>query len=293
VNAAVCLIVKNEVADLTEWVVHHANLGFDRLIIYDNCSDDGTTDLICKLQSVLPIDLYKCPTDADGRTQFRAYEDCLERTRGIYDWVAFIDCDEFIVPYGTHTLTDLLDSHRRDSAFALNWLIFGSSGLESLRGSLVMEALTRRAPFDFEVNRHVKCFVRPIDTRTVINSHAFGTTRPCVNLLGREISWSIPGLVDRSQIVHGVWGGLHHYFLRTRQHWERKVRRGKFDFSTREISLFAAYDRNEVMDESAFKYGGLAARRIACLGLAEVRACLPAERPTISHPVVRGLQETG
>ncbi len=256
------MLVKNEVDNIEEWIVHHLGIGFDRLFIYDNCSDDGTSELIQRLQKQLPIDHYIWPTTEGGQTQFSAYRDCLERTRESYDWVLFIDSDEFLIPYGSNTLAELLEARSGDGAIAINWKIFGSSGLDSLNGKLVMEALTKRAPIHFEPNRHVKSFVRPKETMDVINPHVFATKRPYVDIQGRELAWSTPGLVERVRIVDGPWGGLHHYFVRTEEHWERRLKRGQANRTTRAADLFARYDRNDEIDLSALPHAMGVKRRI-------------------------------
>ena len=45
-KTAICLIVRNEARDIAEWIAFHAVAGFDSQIIFDNRSDDGTTEII-------------------------------------------------------------------------------------------------------------------------------------------------------------------------------------------------------------------------------------------------------
>lgn len=50
-------------------------------------------------------------------------------------------------------------------------------------------------------------------------------------------------------------GKLHHYFVQSRADWEAKLNRGYHD-TTRNLSDFEMFDRNEVIDMSAERYAG-------------------------------------
>jgi glycosyltransferase involved in cell wall biosynthesis len=279
-SAAICLFVKNEVVGLAEWIVHHLNIGFKRIFIYDNCSDDGTTELVQRLQKQLAIDHYIFPTNEPGKTRRRAYIDCLVRNRETYNWILFIDSDEFLVPYGANTLEDLLIENQENAAIAINWQIFGSSGLDALDGKLVMEALTRRAPVDFEVNRHVKSFVRPDKTLDVVNPHAFRIEGSYVDIRGREIEWTSPGLVEKSRIVDGPWGALHHYYVRTKTHWANRAGRDDDVRAPNVEGMFERYDRNDIVDESALPYVQAVRDALSRLSINEHQEeAMPARKP--------------
>jgi hypothetical protein len=48
-KTAVCAICKNELPYILEWIFHQKNVGFDTIYIYDNDSDDGTSELLIQL----------------------------------------------------------------------------------------------------------------------------------------------------------------------------------------------------------------------------------------------------
>lgn len=258
-STAVCLIVKNEVENIAEWVAHNAILGFDEIIVYDNESNDGTSELLHKLGAFYPLNV-KTWDDEKARLssckQMAAYEHCLSNDGPRFDWLAYLDADEFIIPPPGSNIVDLLAQHPQDDGLALNWRIFGSNGLNDSQGRLVMEAFDRRALLTNNTNRHVKMMFRPKGAVKLINPHFVAMETPVMGVDGKPMKWSEPGITPPDGIVSGDWK-LHHYIIRSRQHWERRMARKQTDGMTRDWSEFNEYDRNEVLDPSAFYQASL------------------------------------
>jgi O-antigen biosynthesis protein len=264
-RTALCVIVKNEVTEIAEWILHHKSLGFLDIIVYDNESVDGTTEVLRHLQRDLGIHYIPWPTGEGGSaTQISAYQDCIVSSKGAHDWVAFLDADEFLVPQGDAQLQSFLKRLDQSGAIALNWLLFGSSGLIDGTEQNAMRSYTRRAAEKWHGNRHIKCFVRPEDVQAIANPHHFKTTMPCVNVRGETMQWgqdddAIAGIVPQDAIVHGDEFRLHHYLTRSRVHWLQRMARGQLGEDLRRESEFETFDRNEVLDNSGVPYGDQAA----------------------------------
>ncbi len=254
---AICLVVRNEVHDLTEWLLHYYNIGIERFYIYDHKSTDGTTELLGRLQNYLPIVYTPWSDTPIEHTQTAAFNHCLQRTRGMCEWVLFPDSDEFLIPPDTHTTIDSLVARAGShNAMALNWVIFGSSGLADTDGRLIMEAFTARAELNFGVHRHIKCLVRPDGAERCIGPHYFKVTGSYCDAEGRQLDeWSGVGLVPPERVVHSEWR-LHHYFTRSRAHWERRLQRRRWSAPklNRTEDEFRGHDRNEVFDDSALPF---------------------------------------
>lgn len=253
-RSAACLIVRNEADDIAEWLVHHHLIGFDTLIVYDHQSTDRTAEIVRDLGSDFPIILRNW-SDQSQERQNAAYRDCLARDGADFDWIAFLDADEFLVSENGDRLPDLLQRHDKAASIVFNWLIFGTAGLPGLGGQMVLEALTRRSRLDFDVNRHVKSIVRPDAVRRVLSPHQCAVEGPTVHANGVEAEWERPGLVARATAVHAPWR-IHHYFLRSQQHWQRRLARGQLGTEARHHAQFGIYDRNEEEDRSALIYAG-------------------------------------
>lgn len=88
-KVGIIAICKGEDLYLDEWLTHHLGLGFDNIII-------GLND-----------DEFKPPVEKEGviyedysgisPVQAKAYTELYEKYRKDYDWLMFIDCDEFVM----------------------------------------------------------------------------------------------------------------------------------------------------------------------------------------------------
>ena len=256
VRAAICVIIQDEVHDIAEWILHHLGVGFAAVFAYDNESNDGTTHLLRRLAQVLPVTHIPWPSSRSISPQTAAYQHCMSICAGRYDWVAAIDADEFLICEINEPITALLHRMETCSHIAINWLIFGSSGLRDTNGKLVLESFTRRAPVDFGPNAHVKSIVRPQSVLRCVNAHTFESPFPVVDVEGKIITeWFFPGLMRYERITLGQWR-LHHYLTRSRSHWDRRrLRRGGDIINPhRSEADFISYDRSEELDTTALHY---------------------------------------
>lgn len=239
-RTAACLIVKNEAADIAEWAIHHHLIGFDTLIIYDHQSSDSTRAVLAALSATMPILLHDW-ADQSSERQNAAYRDCLVRHGADFEWIGFLDTDEFLIGHPAQTLPNLLRQHENAAGIVLNWVIFGTAGHSTLKPGSIMGSLTRRSPYDFGVNRHVKSIVRPGAVKRVLNPHAFDLDGDTVNTDGTKVAWDKPGLVSEGTARHDGWR-VHHYFLRSAAHWERRLVRDQLGADARHAAEFAVYD---------------------------------------------------
>ena len=88
-KAAIICIAKNEALYLHEWVDYHLNLCFDKIIICDN-GMNGSMNFDNRVQIVD----YKYLKEHIQRI---CYTERLIANKDKFDWLMFIDCDEFLV----------------------------------------------------------------------------------------------------------------------------------------------------------------------------------------------------
>ena len=148
-NTAICTLAKMENAYIAEWVRYHLQAGFDHIWIYDNNTPD-----YAPLADCIPADLAERVTIVDWRSrQFsghtpnvEVYNDWLANHGADVDWCAFIDCDEYI-RLGRLLEDVLTDIPAVFDAVALNWRVFGDSGIiEGDESVPVRERLTVEVP---------------------------------------------------------------------------------------------------------------------------------------------------
>ena len=257
-KTAVCLIVRNEVRDIAEWIAFHALAGFDTQIIFDNRSDDGTTDIVKSAGARYDIRYHHWPHSGPD-SQVSAYEAACAAYKLEFDWIAFVDSDEFVVIAGAEPIGDYLARFEGWSGVALNWAIYGSDGHEAFPDGLVMESFTRRAGLDFFPVRHVKSIIRPGFAARCLNPHCFDLRghrlgsyatprqRPMQWWPAPELGGILPGV--SLELPDYATARINHYFTRSRAHWLAKLARGyPSDIAIRKRAEFDIYDRNDVRD---------------------------------------------
>ena len=196
---AIVLLVKNEVRDLPAWLAWHAAMGCDTFIIYDDHSGDGTWSVIN--QAARHLDIRAVRTDLAispfTERQKVSYLDALTRYGAEFEWMAFIDADEFLSTEDNEPLPVFLGSFPDAHAVAVNWCNYGSNG-HALHPTIpIVEAFVRHSLNTSPINRHVKSIVRCSKFRSnVWNVHYFDVDDDCyVDTIGRKIEWSsTPGI---------------------------------------------------------------------------------------------------
>jgi len=132
---AICAIASPlEKNYLDEWIAYHKKIGIEFFFIATN--DWEWT----------PDDPFVAVTKADGREQqLKYYTWYVNHFSRFVDWTAFIDCDEFIKLGAKHkSIDDLIEEHKFETAIALNWRMFGSSGLHYNGENSVLKRFTHR-----------------------------------------------------------------------------------------------------------------------------------------------------
>ena len=253
IELAICAIAKNESRYLLEWIAYHRVVGVDHFLIFDNESDDGTSEMLERLTGKGFVERVPWPTVPGVAPQHTAYEEGLNRLRERAKWIAFIDLDEFLHPLQEPDLRAVLEDYDDVGALMAPWRIFGSSGEETWRDDLVLSRFTQRAPDDHWLNHAVKTIVRSQHiARTGIHSPAMADGQ----------------LVDEHRRVAGSFGNpdhhpvpdatrlvINHYFGKSREEWDTKRRKGRADGpDKRSDSDFANHDRNEVEDTLILRF---------------------------------------
>ena len=214
----ICAIFKNEAPDLLEWIAYHLSIGFDHIVLFDNGSDDDGTLLV--KQSVFK-DFVTVIDWPDWPGQLTAYQHFTDRIAKCFEWVAFIDIDEFIHPIDTMSIRDVLPRYAGASGVSMQWLTFASSGHDRRPPGLVLENYTMRLPDDHIRCSWVKPLIRTSDLIGVLDGpHAMRVTGQMCNARGDAIR-------PYAQIpeCHAVLV-INHYYTKSMEDWLSKGRRG-------------------------------------------------------------------
>jgi hypothetical protein len=123
-KTCIICVAKNESKYLSEWTKYHLSLGFDNIIIGNN--DKEQIQGLDGRVIVIDYSGYKS-------VQSKAYTEIFRGYKDRYDWILFIDCDEFVVldsKYSGDIKNFLSDSiFSKADIIRLHWKIF-SGGKE-------------------------------------------------------------------------------------------------------------------------------------------------------------------
>lgn len=239
-----CIIVKNELLYLDEWIAFHMTHGVEHFFMYENESTDGTWESLKAYEKLGIATIEKIPTDPTN-TQRVAYNKCLKEHGHKTKWMAFLDCDEFLYsPKGK--VDKLLKSYEEYGAVAVNWVLYGSNGHTEYFPEPVTNRFTKRAA---KADRHVKSIVQPEFTISAgNNAHYFKLSKPAVN----EKKEVLPAVYYHTEPTIDVFRINHYHVKSLEEYVKRKSYRDVDGVNRGELEgRFRAHDVNEVEDTSA------------------------------------------
>lgn len=173
-----CGIAKLENDYIREWVEHHLNLGFDKIILGDNNDPDGEwlADPIMDYVQSEKVQVFNIRNNNIKQMGF--YNDLyLGGYCNEYDWVIFLDIDEFLFLEEDKTVGEYLsrDIFKDFTCIKIHWRMMDDNDQLINTGEPVVKRFTRAArPIPMiwhnptngftktlEMNMFVKSFVKP------------------------------------------------------------------------------------------------------------------------------------
>ncbi|MGY3439607.1 MULTISPECIES: glycosyltransferase family 2 protein [unclassified Marinovum] len=140
--------MKNEAPYILEWIAYHRAIGIDNFLIYTNGCEDGTVEILDRLQALGMIEHRNNEVWKGKSPQQSALNDSLkEPVIRNADWIIHIDVDEFMnIRCGNGTLQDFLDRVPDATNVAMTWRMFGHNGVTQLKDRFVIEQFDTCAP---------------------------------------------------------------------------------------------------------------------------------------------------
>ena len=130
-NICICSIGKKENLYAREFVDYFLNLGVDKLFIYDNNDVNGE-----KFESVLSTYIknkYVDIIDVRGLSsiQIPIYNYCYQKNKYFYDWIGFLDFDEYLYIENNKSIKNYLHSEifNKCQVILFNWIIYNDNDL--------------------------------------------------------------------------------------------------------------------------------------------------------------------
>lgn len=210
-TALVC-IAKNENRYLREFIKYHLNLGFDNIYIGDNNDPEGEwispiIDDYIDNKKVIVINLRGIRSDKEKNfnTNLHYYNNIYINIRNDYDWIAFIDCDEFITLNGFDNIKDYLSQEHFNSydIIYLNWRCFMDSNYIKDDGRPVLERFHNYANFRGLSNDLTKFHIKPIIKGNLDIDRMF-TTNPHIILNNSVVACNSNGQNIINEETHNI-----------------------------------------------------------------------------------------
>jgi len=205
-KVALVVVAKSEDYYLDEWLDYNHKIGFDKIIMYQN---DWRTDIE---RPFLEKRVW------DGKSvQLPIYNSFLD-TDTEYDWVAFFDCDEFLVLKKHNNIKEFIEEYGKHPVLSFNWYFFGNLGLQTRTSNSLLRMFPNR---NKNVDQHVKVMVkRDSGNRFVLPHNCHG-----------------PAMDTNGKLFHGPFNPdgpsdvavLNHYHNKTREDWMLRCQRGRVD----------------------------------------------------------------
>ncbi len=243
--------MKNEGPYIVEWVAYHRAIGVDGFIVYTNDCEDGTDEILGRLQE-MGILQHRDNNGWKGNSPQqhalnRALKEPLLRDA---EWIIHIDVDEFInIRCGNGTIADFLARVPTATNVAMTWRLFGHNGVVRFEDRPVIEQFDRCAPAYCPKPHTVwgfKTMTRNIGAYEKLSCHRPNKLRPemrdrvlWVNGSGQPMGDAVRERGWRSDLRSVGYDllQLNHYALRSAESFLIKRQRGRALHVDRSIGL--------------------------------------------------------
>lgn len=234
-KTSIVCIAKNEDNYIKEWINYHLKLGFDDVFIYcnnwyyeDNRENVHTIQSNGERQQPLVYNLY--------------YNDY----KLLYDWISFLDVDEYIILKKHNNIKDFLSNYESYPSVGINWYLFGDNGQTKVTNDeySLIKRFTKR---ELSVNPHIKSIINTKFNHSYIDTHCStgDIIDPEFNMVSGPLHHN--GTNSIAQI--------NHYFCKTIEEFNFKINRGRATCNLlRNIDDFNFHNKNEVSDFTALNF---------------------------------------
>ncbi|MDI2091375.1 glycosyltransferase family 2 protein [Commensalibacter oyaizuii] len=240
-TVAVALFVKNEFSDIKGWISWYFALGVKTLFIFDDHSTDGTWDILQAAAKCYDIRLYR--TDPVNQPSFYwrqrdSFLQALAECRGKYDWLGFLDGDEYVYIKHFDSLPEFFYRFDHADAVAFSWRIYGHSNQILRPRKTAVEAYLQHSTPELGDNHLIKSFVRPDKMGTTYHSpHWFDdiSIDRYVRPHGGKVKWGGPDQeIDWSDafVMHYICRSMDHFIQRVKKRPDNHTYWKRFDHSS-------------------------------------------------------------
>ena len=142
---ALCCRIRDEARYLEEWVEYYLAAGVDHFFFSEKLSGDDYRTVLQPYMDRGLVTLFDHWPHVPVSPA--AEQDCILRSVGRFEWVGFVDADEFVVLRDTRGIPEFLAEFPAQAGVALHMYMFGSNGHRFRpHGPVIAEYTRRSAP---------------------------------------------------------------------------------------------------------------------------------------------------
>lgn len=280
--------MRNEGPFIVEWVCWYRMLGFDSLVVTNDCTDHSVALLEAFAKAGWLAHQGHAPPDGEPpkRSAHRAIR--AHPATAATDWLLICDADELLVLHQDDTIQSYLARFPAPAmGIGFHWRCFGSGGETRWRDQPTHRLFFTGPPAGHKVNHLFKSMFRQPLAFEIYGPHsprhynggAWGTgAAKWVDASGRKVPSFDPNAAPvkgthASRIDHSL-AQMNHYILRSAESFGLKRGTLSSTASTDRYTdaFFARFDLTDERDESALRFRDAFDRtRAAALRLPEVR----------------------
>lgn len=222
-SVCVVAILRDEVPFIDEWLVYHRLIGVDYFYLYD----DGQEPLDKVVQPhrdyTALVPWFGWHEALPGRNrQTKAYTHSLSEIRSRFEWVCFLDLDEYIVLRRHADLRSFLSDVVIGDSVSLFWRNFGHNGYYEDPEGLVTECLTRRKR---QSGRQCKSITRVEAIQSIESAHRCVLRPGSVSLDANGHNF-LPDAWNQDMDGTMFNAYVNHYYCRSFLRWMNRPVRG-------------------------------------------------------------------
>ena len=227
-GVGICTMGKKENLYAKEFVEYYLKLGIKKIIIYDNNEIDGE-----KFEEVLKeyeINKKVEIIDIQGfeSVQFPSYMDCYYKNRNHFDFLLFIDFDDFIkIENDIDINTYLYDKKfKKCETIVLNWLMYGDNDLVKYDNRSMVERFTKP---NLNWSKGKSIVRTNINNLIISSSHIIGiNTKYFCDSNGNRV---FPQTFHQFDIPNKPKAYIKHFYTKTAEEFCNKIIKGDVHFT--------------------------------------------------------------
>ena len=208
-KTAICVMIKDENDYLDEWLSYHLNLGIDEIFLYEDRDSKSHLDIVKPYGDRVHLNSIDVIFDSkrynkNNRFQLILFNYFPEMYRDKFDWILFIDLDEFLIL--KKPLHELLKEYDDKSGILFKWKFYGASGHVNKPTGKVMDNFTKHVITTHSWGWNCKSF---------INCKNFKRWKKEIH----EVDGGVYPLTESG--FHKGW--INHYFTKSWEEWKTKI----------------------------------------------------------------------